>query len=305
MKFKDYYEVLGVERDASPETIKRAYQRLARKYHPDVSKEPDAEERFKEVGEAYEVLRDRQKRATYDNLGSGYHAGDEFSPPPGWERSFDFGGGFSGKSFDFSDFLEGLFGRGTAPGNPFGAHFHDASPRGGDEHARIVITLEEAFRGCERSLNLTGGGSRRNARTLKVKIPAGIQQGQQIRLAGQGQAGPAGRSGNLLLSVEFAPHPLFRADGKDIHLNLPVTPWEAALGATLKVPTLGGNVDVKIPAGSQTGRKLRLKGKGLGGSSPGDQYVTVQIMTPPADSATAKRFYQSMADRFKFNPRKF
>lgn len=305
MKFKDYYEVLGVERDASPEVIKRAYRRLARKYHPDVSKEPDAEERFKELGEAYDVLRDKDRRATYDNLGRGYHAGDEFSPPPGWERRFEFGGGFSGEKFDFSDFLEGLFGRGAAPGDPFGGPFRDARARGGDERARIVITLEEAFHGCERSLSLTGGGPRRNARTLKVKIPAGIQEGQQIRLAGQGQAGSAGRSGDLLLQVEFAPHALFRADGKDIHMHLPITPWEAALGATLKVPTLGRKVDVKVPAGSQSGRKLRLKGKGLGGAKAGDQYVTLQIMTPPANEQSEKAFYQSMADRFKFNPRKF
>jgi curved DNA-binding protein len=303
MKYKDYYEVLGVERDASPEQIKRAYQRLARKYHPDVSKEPDAEERFKEVGEAYDVLRNKEKRATYDNLGAGYHAGDEFSPPPGWEGAFDFGGGFSGEKFDFSDFLDSLFGGGASPGDPFGGHFHDARARGGDERAKIVITLEEAFHGGERSLSLNDGGGRRKARTLKVKIPAGVQESQQIRLAGQGRAGPRGRSGDLLLNVEFAPHPIFRADGKDIHMNLPITPWEAALGATLKVPTLGRKVDLKVPAGSQTGRKLRLKGKGLGGSKGGDQYVTLQIMTPAAEEESAKRFYESMADKFDFNPR--
>jgi curved DNA-binding protein len=305
MKYKDYYEVLGVERDASPEEIKRAYKRLARKYHPDVSKEADAEERFKDVGEAYDVLRDRDKRATYDNLGSGYHAGDEFSPPPGWEGGFNFGGSFSGEKFDFSDFLDGLFGRGASPGDPFGGRFHDANVRGNDERANFVISLEEAFHGGERSLSLQGGGGRRRARTLKVKIPAGVQEGQQIRLAGQGQTGLGGRSGDLLLSVGFAPHPVFRADGKDIHMNLPITPWEAALGATVKVPTLGRKVDLKIPAGSQTGRKLRLKGKGLGDSSKtGDQYVTLQIMTPTADSEAAKRFYKSMADAFDFDPRK-
>lgn len=307
MKYKDYYEVLGVSRDAKPDDIKRAYKRLARKYHPDVSKEPDAEERFKEVGEAYDVLRDKKKRATYDNLGSGYHAGDEFAPPPGWETSFNFDRGFSGEKFDFSDFLSNMFGGKGSSGDPFSGpsfeQFHRAEARGRDEQAKISITLEEAFHGAERTLSLSGG-ARRKARTLKVKIPAGVQEGQQIRLAGQGQAGPGGKSGDLLLNVEFAPHPNFRAEGKDIHMNLPIAPWEAALGATVNVPTLGRQVDLKIPAGSQTGRKLRLKGKGLGGSRAGDQYVTLQIMTPAAKGESAKRFYQSMADEFDFNPRK-
>lgn len=304
MKYKDYYEVLGVERDASPEEIKRAYKRLARKFHPDVSTEPDAEERFKDVGEAYDVLRDREKRATYDNLGRGYHAGDEFSPPPGWEGAFNFGGGFSGEKFDFSDFLDNLFGAGgVGAQGPFGGQFHDVGARGEDEHAKIVITLEEAFHGGERSLSLKSG-ARGRARTLKVRIPAGVQEGQQIRLAGQGRAGMRGRAGDLLLGVEFAAHPVFRADGKDLHMNLPITPWEAALGATVKVPTLGKEVDLKIPPGSQSGRKLRLKGKGLGGSKAGDQYVTLQIVTPPAQSDAAKRFYESMADEFDFHPRK-
>ena len=305
MKYKDYYEVLGVARDAKPDDIKRAYKRLARKFHPDVSTEPDAEERFKDVGEAYDVLRDQEKRAAYDNLGRGYHAGDDFAPPPGWESTFNFGGGFSGEKFDFSDYLDSLFGGRASGGDPFSGHFHNASARGGDERAKIVLTLEEALHGGERSLSLKGGGARRNARTLKVKIPAGIQEGQQIRLAGQGQAGSGGRCGDLLLSVAFAAHPKFRADGKDIHMDLPITPWEAALGASVKVPTLGREVDLKVPAGSQTGRKLRLKGKGLGGSKAGDQYVTLQIMTPAAEGESAKRFYRSMADEFDFNPRKY
>jgi curved DNA-binding protein len=304
MKYKDYYQVLGVERDADPADIKRAYKRLARKFHPDVSKEPNAEERFKEVGEAYDVLRDKDKRATYDNLGSGWHAGDEFSPPPGWDFDLKAGRGAGGERFDFSDFLDSMFGGRAAHGDPFAAHFHNvgAGARGSDERAGIVITLEEAFKGGERSLSLSS--PRAATRKLKVKIPAGVREGQQIRLAGQGQSGARGHSGDLFLSVEFAPHPLFRAEGKDVHMNLPVTPWEAALGATVKVPTLGGKVDVKIPAGSQSGRKLRLKEKGLGGSKPGDQYVTVQIVTPPADSEAAKRVYRSMAEAFDFDPRK-
>lgn len=302
MKYKDYYGVLGVERDASAADIKRAYKRLARKFHPDVSKEPDAEERFKQVGEAYDVLRDTDKRATYDNLGSGWHAGDEFSPPPGWNVEANFGGGNAGEKFDFSDFLDSMFGGRAPHGDPFGAHFHDARARGGDERAKIVVTLEEAFHGGERSLSVKSG--RGATRKLKVKIPAGIQEGQQIRLAGQGRTGPGGRSGDLFLSVELAPHPIFRMQGRDVHMNLPITPWEAALGATVKVPTLGSKVDLKIPAGSQTGRKLRLKGKGLSGSKAGDQYVTLQIVTPAADDEAAKRFYRSMAEKFDFDPRK-
>ena len=302
MKYKDYYGVLGVERDASAADIKRAYKRLARKFHPDVSKEPDAEERFKQVGEAYDVLRDTDKRATYDNLGSGWHAGDEFSPPPGWNVEANFGGGNAGEKFDFSDFLDSMFGGRAPRGEPFGGHFHGARALGGGARAKIVITLEEAFHGGEHSLSVKSG--RGATRKLKVKIPAGIQEGQQIRLAGQGRTGPGGRSGDLFLSVELAPHPIFRMQGRDVHMNLPITPWEAALGATVKVPTLGSKVDLKIPAGSQTGRKLRLKGKGLSGSKAGDQYVTLQIVTPAADDEAAKRFYRSMAEKFDFDPRK-
>ncbi len=294
--------VLGVEREADPADIKRAYKRLARKYHPDVSKEQDAEERFKEVGEAYDVLRDADKRVTYDNLGHGLHTGDEFSPPPGWQFKAKAGGGFAGQKFDFSDFLDSMFAGRASHGDPFETHFRDTRGRGGDERAKIVITLEEAFNGGERSLSLNSAQA--GARKLKVKIPAGIREGQQIRLAGQGRAGPGGQSGDLFLIVEFAAHPLFHAQGNDIHMNLPIAPWEAALGATVKTPTLAGKVDLKIPARSQTGRKLRLKAKGLGGSKAGDQYVTLQIVTPPADSEAAKRIYQSMAEELDFDPRK-
>jgi len=302
MKYKDYYAVLGVERDASPDDIKRAYKRLARKFHPDVSTERDAEARFKEVGEAYDVLRDKDKRATYDNLGNRWHAGDEFSPPPGWDFTSSRGGGFSGEAFDFSDFLDSMFGGNGARSDPFASHFRQSRARGSDERATIVITLEEAYRGGERSLGLKNG--RGATRTLKVKIPAGVREGQQIRLAGQGQSGSGGRAGDLFLVVEFAPHALFRVQGSDVHLNLPITPWEAALGATIKVPTLAGKVDLKIPPGSQSGRKLRLKAKGLGGSKAGDQYVTLQIMTPAADSEAAKRIYRQMAEELDFDPRK-
>ena len=307
MKYKDYYEVLGIEREADPADIKRAYKRLARKYHPDVSKEQDAEERFKEVGEAYDVLRDADKRATYDNLGNSWHTGDEFSPPPGWQFKANAGDGFAGGKFDFSDFLDSMFGGSTPHGDPFGTQFRGSHTRGthargADERAKIVITLEEAFKGGERALNLNNGRGR--ARKLNVKIPAGVRESQQIRLAGQGQAGPGGRSGDLFLTVEFAPHPIFQAQGSDIHLNLPIAPWEAALGAVVKTPTLAGKVDLKIPARSQSGHRLRLKAKGLGGAKAGDQYVTLQIVTPPADSDAAKRIYKSMAEELDFDPRK-
>ena len=307
MKYKDYYEVLGVEREASPDDIKRAYKRLARKYHPDVSREQDAEEKFKQVGEAYDVLRDTDKRATYDNLGSSWHTGDEFSPPPGWQFGTHAGGGRAGEKFDFSDFLDNMFGGSTPHGDPFGTQFRGSHTRGthargADERAKIVITLEEAFKGGERALNLNNGRGR--ARKLNVKIPAGVRESQQIRLAGQGQAGPGGRSGDLFLTVEFAPHPIFQAQGSDIHLNLPIAPWEAALGAVVKTPTLAGKVDLKIPARSQSGHRLRLKAKGLGGAKAGDQYVTLQIVTPPADSDAAKRIYKSMAEELDFDPRK-
>jgi curved DNA-binding protein len=308
MQYKDYYDVLGVERGAKAAEIKRAYQKLAKKYHPDVSKEPNAEERFKELGEAYEVLRNKEKRAAYDALGSSWHTGDEFTPPPDWNSNFQFRQGFNGEGIDFSDLFDSLFG-GSGPGGPsMHARARGGHGRGRDERINITVTLEEAYHGGERSLTFRnspagGRGGRQSPRTLKVKIPKGVQEGQQIRLAGQGGAGAGGQHGDLYLSVEFAPHPLFRAEGRDIHMNLPITPWEAALGASVKVPTLGGKVGLKIPAGSQSGRKLRLKGKGLSGRSAGDQYAVLQIVTPPADSEAAKRLYQSMEEELGFDPR--
>jgi len=319
MKYKDYYQLLGVTRTATPEEIKRAYRRCARKYHPDVSKEPNAEERFKEVQEAYEVLKDPKKRDAYDHLGENWKTGQEFRPPPEWGNRFEFGtGGFSGSPFGFSDFFETLFGGGFQ--NGAGLHSRGtrtgSGMRGQDQRAKIRITLEEAYRGTERSIHVEGAsaigaGGRISAanRQLKVKIPPGVTQGQQIRLAGQGQASPMyGPKGDLYLTVEFLPHPLFRPEGKDLYLELPITPWEAALGATIKVPTLGGNVDLKIPADAQSGGKLRLKGRGLespsgGNQRKGDQYVVLKIVTPPANSNTARAFYQRMAQEMPFNPR--
>ncbi len=312
MKYKDYYQTLGVNRGAKPEEIKRAYRKLARKYHPDVSTEPDAEARFKEIGEAYEVLKDEKKRAAYDNLGRNWRAGDEFTPPPGWEPGPGFSAGFSTSGFDFSDFFEELFGggRGQRRGgfegfDPFSGHRHArarSATRGRDESVRVRIPLNDAFSGTERSLEIQESGGRR--KKLKVKIPAGVTSGQRIRLSGQGEQGSHGGSaGDIYLEVELEPHAVYRVDGKDIHMDLPITPWEAALGATVKVPTLGGTFDLKIPPGSQSGRQMRLRGRGLGQKDKGDLYVHLQIVTPKADTATAKSIYEKMAKELAFNPR--
>ena len=305
MKYHDYYKTLGVNRDATPEEIKRVYRKLARKYHPDVSDEPQAEARFKEVGEAYEVLKDPEKRAAYDNLGSNWRAGQEFTPPPGWSPGAGFESAFSGGTFDFSDFFGELFGG----AGPQSGGFHRTASftrHGRDERVRVRISLEDAYLGAERNLQLQaeplGGGS--PSRTLRVKIPAGVTNGQQIRLSGQGAPGvKGGRAGNLFLQVELLPHPVYRVEGKDLHMDLPVSPWEAALGATIKIPTLGGNKDLKVPAGSQSGRTLRLRGHGLGQAQKGGLYVHVQIVTPAADTPEAKALYQKMASELAFNPR--
>ena len=292
MKFKDYYETLGVTRAASQDDIKRAYRRLARKFHPDVSKEADAESRFKEIGEAYEVLKDPEKRAAYDRFGKDWKHGQEFRPPPGWERQFNSGGGgFSGAS-GFSEFFETLFGHGGIRGarGPMRA-------KGSDQSVRIEIPIEDAYRGATRNITLRG-------RTLSVRIPKGVTEGQRIRLGGQGGVGPGGGpAGDLYLTVTHAAHPLFRADGRDVHLTLPVAPWEAALGATVAVPTLGGKVDLKIPRDSRAGRTLRLKGRGLPGRPSGDQYVALEIVVPPADSPEAESLYRKMAESMDFDPR--
>ena len=292
MQFRDYYETLGVARGASQDDVKRAYRRLARKYHPDVSKEADAEARFKEVGEAYEVLKDPEKRAAYDRFGKDWKHGQEFRPPPGWERQFNFGGGgFSGAS-GFSDFFESLFGQGGFAGARGPMH-----ARGGDQSARIEIPLEDAFRGATRNLTLRG-------RTLSVRIPRGVAEGQRIRLSGQGGSGARGApDGDLYLTVTHKAHPLFRTEGRDVHLKLPVAPWEAALGATVAVPTLGGKVDLRVPRGSRTGQTLRLKGRGLPGRPDGDQYVALEIVAPPADTPESESLYREMAKSMRFNPR--
>ncbi len=302
VEYKDYYKIMGVDREAAAEDIKRAYRRLARKYHPDVSKEPDAEERFKEIGEAYEVLRDPEKRAAYDSLGT-RRPGEEFRPPPGWE--FDVGGAGTGAGVGagpHSDFFENLFG-----GLGGRATFRS---RGFDTAAEVELTLEEAYRGTERRLSVQRLGADGEGRPrpftqqLNVRIPPGAVDGQQIRVAAQGQAGTGGAPpGDLFLQVRLLPHRWFRTEGRDVWLDLPITPWEAALGETVRVPTLGGRVDLKVPKGSQTDRQLRLKGRGLPGNPPGDQLVVLKIVTPAAATPDDEALYRKMAETMRLNPR--
>ncbi|WP_455366726.1 DnaJ C-terminal domain-containing protein [Kaarinaea lacus] len=308
MEYKDYYKIMGVQRDASQDEIKRAYRKLARKYHPDVSKEPDAEEKFKELGEAYEVLKDPEKRKAYDQLGQQWQHGQEFHPPPGWDQGFEFHTGGFGEAdlSQFSDFFESLFGR--KPGH---RQWRQFDTRGEDTYAKVLIDLEDAYHGATRTLTLKSteldpqGRPRLKERTLNVHIPKGVHQGQHIRLAGQGGAGMGqGRAGDLYLQIEFRPHPFYHVEGRDVYLDLPVTPWEAALGATIKAPTPTGAVELKIPAGSHTGRKLRLKGRGIPGSTKhGDLYVVLKITVPPADTEKAKKAYRELAQATAYNPR--
>lgn len=308
MEFTDYYQLLGVERAATQDEIKRAYRKLARKYHPDVSKEPDAQERFKEVGEAYEVLRDPEKRAAYDQLGANWKAGQEFQPPPDWGQGFEFHGGRAGAdTADFSDFFESLFGRefGGARGGQQGF-----SAQGSDSHARISIDLEDAYQGATRQVTLKStemgqdGRPRVKERTLNVRIPKGVRQGQHIRLAGQGSPGlGSGQAGDLYLEVEFRPHRHYHVDGRDVYLDLPVAPWEAALGAAVKAPTPTGAVELKIPAGSASGRKLRLKNRGIPGDPSGDLYVVVKIVVPSTDNEATRKAWHDLEQACAFSPR--
>lgn len=315
MQYKDYYKVLGVERGAGADEIKKAYRKLARKYHPDVSKESNAEERFKEVAEAYEVLKDPEKRQAYDQLGSNWRAGQDFRPPPGWETHFSSGGDAGA----FSDFFESLFGGGGFGGHggdPFGDIFGQQQRRGSgrmrgqDQTAKITVSLEDVYHGAERGITLSspardaGGGISSQPRTLKVKIPKGIGDGKQIRLSGQGSAGlGGGQRGDLYLEVHYAPHRDFKVEGKDIYYEVPVTPWEAALGTRIEVPTLGGKVGMQVPAGSQSGKKMRLKDRGLPGKPAGDQYVVVKIVNPPVTGDAEKKAFEKLAKAFDFNPR--
>ena len=295
MQYKDYYKILEVARGANDAEIKKAYRQLARKYHPDVSKEPNAEQKFKEVGEAYEVLKDPEKRQAYDQLGANWKAGQNFRPPPQWQEGFDHANFSSSElgASQFSDFFESLFGQGFAQGQPARRKI-----RGADQHANVSIQLEDAFHGATKTIRLSRG------RSVEVKIPPGIMTGQHMRLAGQGVAGTGGGAkGDLFLEINILPHRFYSLEGRNVLLHLPISPWEAVLGASIQVPTLGGRVMAKIPAGSQSGSKLRLQKRGLPGKPAGDQVVILQIVMPPATTEQDKRFYQDMAGQFEFNPR--
>jgi len=299
MEYKDYYKTLGVERNASEADIKKAYRRLARKYHPDVSKETNAEQRFKEIGEAYEVLKDPQKRQSYDQLGANWKAGEQFRPPPGWEGAGFGGFGGRGGGFDgasgFSDFFESIFGGGFAQSAGAGHGFQQA---GQDQSAAINVSIYEAYHGANKAIRLSNGKS------LQVKIPAGITSGKKIRLSGQGSPGiNGGPNGDLYLEITVVDDANYKLEGKDIYIDVNIAPWEAALGDKIPVTTLDGQVEIKIPANSKSGRKMRLAGKGLPGSPAGDLYVRLLIVAPPATTQEEKTFYENMRNMFKFNPR--
>jgi curved DNA-binding protein len=319
MKFKDYYEVLGVPESATADEIKKAYRRLAREYHPDLNKDSDAGEKFKELGEAYEALKDPAKREEYDQLRKyGAGSGAEFKPPPGWQSTADFGGGgfTEADAANFSDFFEALYGQREARRGTAGAGAR--AGRGGapfafpgeDIHYRIPVALDESYNGATRSISLrthrvsADGKVVPETRTLNVKIPKGVIEGQKIRLQGQGGAGFGGApNGDLYLEVELQPDPLFSVEGRDLTLVLPVAPWEAALGATVPVPTLGGTINLTIPKGAGAGQKLRLKGRGLPGKRNGDQYVVLKVVLPPVKNDEDRALMETMRQQMPFNPR--
>ena len=317
MEFKDYYQTLGVARDAPADAIKKAFRKLARKYHPDVSKEPDAGKRMAQINEANTVLSDPEKRAAYDQLGQ-HGPGEDFRPPPGWDTGFEFSehGRSAAESAEFSQFFSEIFGRmgresgsGGAAGGPHRGHA--ANLRGQDHHARVLLDLEDSFTGASRQLTLRAPKLDAQGRvtlaehSLDVKIPQGIREGQVIRLAGQGEPGIGnGKAGDLLLEVQFKPHARFRTDGRDLLLSLPVAPWEAALGAIIPVDLPGGAINMRIPAGAQTGKQLRVRGKGLPCDPPGDLYIDIRIVAPPADTPKVKELYEALAKETAFDPRK-
>lgn len=319
MEFKDYYNILGVNEQATQNEIKKAYHRLARRYHPDVSKEKDAEQKFKEIGEAYEVLGDKEKRREYDQL---RHMGAKgrdgrFEPPPGWESTGHFG---DFESADFSDFFASIFGgrsdfdfhtrRGRAHGARQQAGREQFRKRGEDIHYELALLLEEAYKGGEQVIevrvpvvNELGVTTYQN-RKLSVKVPPGTGDGQILRVRGQGAPGiGGGEPGDLLVTVRLAEHPLYTVEGKDISLVVPVAPWEAALGAKVTVPTLEGKTRVSIPPDSQTGKKLRLAKKGLPGSPPGDFYVIVKVVMPEKSTSRSRELFEALAEEVPFNPR--
>jgi curved DNA-binding protein len=306
VEYKDYYQTLGVEKDASAEDIKKAYRKLVRKYHPDVSKHKDADTKTKEINEAYGVLGDAEKRAAYDELGRGYQQGQEFRPPPDWGGQHGFGGAGAGADDFFADLFAHVGRRGRA-GRGAG---HGFQMRGEDIHAAIAIDLAEAYTGTTRAVGLrvpqrdAQGRVAMQEKTLSVNIPKGVTPGQQLRLAGQGHAGVGGGApGDLYLEIEFNPDPRYRIEGSQVYQTVPVTPWEAALGGQIAVPTPSGQVEVTVPAGSQAGRKLRLKGRGIPANPPGDLYLLLEVVLPPANTERARELYQQMARELAFNPR--
>ncbi len=320
MEFKDYYQILGVAKTASADEIKKAFRKLVRKYHPDVSQEADASARMAELNEANAVLSDPEKRAAYDalsaqvqreaaqgNRGRGHGRGDgdgrgEFRPPPNWDAGFEFSGG-GGDAGEYSDFFEQLFGRSARAAHP--------AQRGEDHHAKIELDILDAYLGSERTITLRGahldasGHVVHDERSLQVKIPKGVREGQLIRLVGQGSPGSGDApAGNLFLEVRFAPHARWRAEGRDVYQALALAPWEAALGASVEVQTPAGAVEVTVPAHSRAGRKLRLKGRGIPSTPPGDLYLELAIEQPSADSDSARAAYAALAKAFPtFNPR--
>ena len=317
VKFQDYYQTLSVSRDATQDEVKKAYRKLARKYHPDVNKDKDAEEKFKELSEAYEVLKDPEQRKLYDQLGSDWKAGQDFKPPPGWENvQFEFRSGPNAKTFGFgsgfSDFFEMLFGDRMGSGAARTTHTSWAM-RGQDHVADIAISLEDAYYGTTKTVTLQGhevdgkGEIRPVKQTYEVRIPAGVTDGGRIRLSGKGGKGiGSGPPGDLYLKVRMAPHPRFRVDGHDLHLKVPVTPWEAALGVTVEVELIEGTVILKIPPGSQSGQKMRLRGKGLPrtGGGKGDLFAEVRITVPKVLSERERELFTEMSKVSGFNPRK-
>lgn len=304
MEYVDYYKVLGVDKNASQDEIKKSYRQLARKYHPDVSKEANAEAKFKEVGEAYDVLKDKEKRERYDQLGANWKAGENMGGGAGGGGGgFDFndmGGGGS-----FHDLFEDLFrqqggGGGWPPGGGRGqSRGHSPfAQKGQNISTSVWLTLLQAFSGDKIDIRLSDG------RNLSVSIPAGIKHGQKVRLKGQGNPGQGGGgNGDLLVEANIREHAHFKLDEKDIELKLPITPWEAALGTSVKVPTLGGQIQLKIPAGSNSGKRMRLKGRGMPGKPAGDFFVRLEVAVPPAETDEQKAFYESMQEQFDFHPR--
>ena len=291
MEFKDYYQTLGVDKKATTDDIKKQYRRLARKYHPDVSKEANAEEKFKEVQEAYDVLKNHDKRKAYDQMGQGHQPGQGFQPPPGWE--FNSQGHNNANEADFSDFFSSMFGQNARGHHRAQDQFRY---RGQDLHAKVTITLHDAFHGATRELNLSNG---QTAQTLKVKIPKGVGNGQQIRLKGKGSPGVnGGESGDLYLEIAITPYQGFTLQDKDIYTTVAIPPWTSALGGDIEVPTMGGKVKLKIPENSQSGKKFRLKGKGLPSKAPGDEYVTLNVIVPIAKSEADTEFYKKMQEQF-------